>query len=260
MPSSTICSGSDVELDVGRLGAGARPGRSRPPRRSSRRSGPVFDASNSSSAAGSSASQQALGSGRRPDAVGGGVVAEVLADRGLVEQHLDFAHRQVLGRADAGEHQQLRRVEGAAAEDHLALGAQLLRLAELARLDPDRAGALEEHPVDVHEGHHGQVRPLHRRVQVGDGGAGAHPVALGHLVHADPVLLGAVEVLVAGQPGFDAGLDEGGGDGACRSAGRRPAAARRPRATRRRRARCPRPSGSRGRGRPRPSPATPHSS
>ena len=60
------------------------------------------------------------------------MVAEVLADRGLVEQHLDFAHRQVLGRADAGEHQQLRRVVGAAAEDHLALGAQLLRLARAA--------------------------------------------------------------------------------------------------------------------------------
>ncbi len=46
-------------------------------------------------------------------------------------------------------------------------------------------------------------------VQEGDGRAGAHPAALGHLVHADTVLLGAVEVVVAVQAGFDGGLDEG---------------------------------------------------
>ncbi len=108
-----------------------------------------------------------------------------------------------------GEHQQLRRVVGAATEDHLALGAQLLQLAELARLDPDRTLALEEHAVDVHVGHHGQVGPLTRRVQVGDRGAGAHAAALGHLIHANAILLGAVEVLVAGQASFDPGLDEG---------------------------------------------------
>ena len=171
-------------------------------------SGPVWEASNSSSGRGLEREQEALRLRRRPDPVGGGVVAEVLADRRLVEDHLDFAHRQVLGRADAGEHQQLRRVVGAAAEDHLALGAVLLDLPELRGRDPDRPVALEQDPVDLRVGHHGQVRPLHRRVQVGDGGAGAHPAALGHLVHPDPVLLGAVEVLVAGEAGFDAGLDE----------------------------------------------------
>ncbi len=230
----------DVELHVGRLGAGADPGEAaglgqvggegaglgglelRHRRRLQRR-------------------QQALGLGRGEDGVGGGMVAEVLAHRRLVEQQLDFAHRQVLGRADAGEHQQLRRVVGAAAEDDLALGAELLHLAELAGLDPDRAGALEEHAVDVHVGHHGQVWALSRRVQVGDGGARPHAAALGHLVHADAVLLGAVEVLVAGQARLHPGLDEGGRDlvaGALIGDRQRPAD-RVPLA--RRRARCPRP-------------------
>ena len=116
---------------------------------------------------------------------------------GLVDERLDLAHRQVLGGADPGEHQQLRRVVGAGAEDHLALGAQLRRLADAARRDADRARALEEHPVDVHVRLDGQVRPLGHRVQEGDGGRAAHAVALGHLVPADAVLRGAVEVVVA---------------------------------------------------------------
>ena len=115
-------------------GAGApAPTRAKPPASARfEANGPVCVASNSSSAAGSSASSRLSGSGVVHTSCVAGVVGEVLADRRLVEQHLDFAHRQVLGRADAGEHQQLRRVVGAAAEDHLALGAQLLR--------PGRAG------------------------------------------------------------------------------------------------------------------------
>ena len=82
--------------------------------------------------------QQALRLGRRPHQLRGGVVGQVLADRGLVEQHLDFAHRQVFGRPDPRQHQQLRRVVGAAAQDHLALGAQLLQ--------PRRAGSPARRP------------------------------------------------------------------------------------------------------------------
>ena len=161
--------------------------------------------------------QQALGLGRRPHELRGGVIGQVLADRGLVEQQLDFAHRQVFGGSDAGEHEQLRRVVGAAAEDHLALGAQLLGLPELAGFDADRLGALEQHAAHVHVGHHGEVRPLGGRVQVGDGGARAHAAALGHLVHADAVLLVPVEVVVARHASLLAGVDEGVRDAVVRA-------------------------------------------
>ena len=107
----------------------------------------------------------------------------------------------------------MRRVVGAAAKDHLALGAQLLHLAQARGLDANRSLALEEDAVDVHPRHHGEVLPLARRVQVGNGGAGSQAGALSQLVHANSVLLDAVEVLVAGQAGFDPGLDEPRGHG-----------------------------------------------
>ena len=50
---------------------------------------------------------------------------------------------QFVGIADAREHQQLRRVDDAAGEDHLAVGAHDLRLAALHVFDADRARALQ---------------------------------------------------------------------------------------------------------------------
>src|SRR5690606_21988710 len=50
------------------------------------------------------------------------VVLQVGADPGGVVQHLDPVMSQVVGRADAREHQQLRRIDGAPAQQHLAPG------------------------------------------------------------------------------------------------------------------------------------------
>src|SRR5262249_50120038 len=47
--------------------------------------------------------------------------------------------------------------------------------------------------------------------------AGAHAAALGHLVHADAVLPGAVEVIVAGESRFGPRLDEGRRDPVARA-------------------------------------------
>ena len=49
----------------------------------------------------------------------GEMILQVLADR-QVDDGLDTVLAQMRGRTDAGEHQQLRRVEGAAGDDHLA--------------------------------------------------------------------------------------------------------------------------------------------
>ena len=80
------------------------------------------------------------------------MILEVAPDQRPVGDRLDQPCRQVLGGTDPRQHQELRRVVGAAAQDHLALGAQLVDLAELLRLDADRARALEEHPLHVHYG------------------------------------------------------------------------------------------------------------
>ena len=52
-----------------------------------------------------------------------------------------------------------------------------------------------------------EVRSLEHRVQVGDRGRAAQPVAAGHLVAADALLSGCVEVGVVGQPGGSGGVE-----------------------------------------------------
>ena len=47
------------------------------------------------------------------------MVAQVLAHAGAVVHHGDAQAAQVVGGADAGQHEQLRRGDGAAAEDYL---------------------------------------------------------------------------------------------------------------------------------------------
>src|SRR5262249_28326137 len=64
------------------------------------------------------------------------VVLQVAADAGHLVQHRDAMLLQELAGADAGKLQQLRRVEGAAREDDLALGAGAAERATLAELDP----------------------------------------------------------------------------------------------------------------------------
>ena len=44
---------------------------------------------------------------------------------GQVLAHLDADAAELVGRADAGQHQQLRRLVGAGGDDHLALGPDL---------------------------------------------------------------------------------------------------------------------------------------
>ena len=61
------------------------------------------------------------------------VVLQVAADGGLVEAHVDAERAQLVGRADAREHQQLRRLVGAGGQDHLALGLERGRHAVDAR-------------------------------------------------------------------------------------------------------------------------------
>ena len=167
------------------------------------------------------------------------VVLQVGADRGLVEAHLDAERAELVGRADAREHQQLRRLVGARAEDHLALGLERGRRALDHGLDARRARAVEQHARDERHRHERDVRPRQHGVQVGDRGRAAHAVALGQLVAADAVLLAGVEVV--------AGLDA---RPACPPRRRRrragassasptPTAGRRRRGTPRRRARCP---------------------
>ena len=94
----------------------------------------------------------------------------MLADARQVVHDVDPESLELGGVADAGELEQLRRVDRAAAEDHLAR-LDPLRARPARDLDPDRARAVEQDPVDERAAAHLEVRSVHHRVEVGAGRA-----------------------------------------------------------------------------------------
>ena len=134
------------------------------------------------------------------------MVLQVSPDR-QVGARLDPEPAQLLGRADAREQQQLRRLVGAGAEDHLALRPDRLRRVPSHDLDADGAIALEQDPRGVGVGEHLDVGTQALRREVGERGAAAAAVSLRDLEPADALLGRAVVVVGLGDPGLHGGLD-----------------------------------------------------
>jgi hypothetical protein len=107
---------------------------------------------------------------RGPDDRQHRVVAEVHADSAAVHHHVDAMLDQVLGRADAGQHQQLRAVDRAAGQDDLGVGAGGHGLAVVQVAHAGGLAALDDHLGDQGAGVDGEVGPGHGGVQVGGGG------------------------------------------------------------------------------------------
>jgi len=123
------------------------------------------------------------------------------------DRHLQ--QRQLVGTPDAREPEHLRREVGAGADDHLAIGAELVHLGQPRPGDADRARAVEQHAMHVEVRLDREVGPVEDRVQVGHRGAAAPAVARGQLVPAETVLRRPVEVLVGGQAARGARIEEG---------------------------------------------------
>ncbi|MDH6501180.1 hypothetical protein M2156_007399 [Streptomyces sp. SAI-149] len=138
------------------------------------------------------------------------VVLQVLADARQVVDDVDAERAQLLGVADAGELEQLRGVDGAAAEDDL-LGAHLLeRPAAAPVLDADSLPALEEDAGDEGARGDGEVGTLPDGLQVGLGG-GEPASAVDVAVELGEAFLPvAVDVLGGRVAGLLGGLLEGG--------------------------------------------------
>ena len=105
---------------------------------------------------------------------------------------------EVVGGPDPGEQQQLGRVDGAAAEDHLAVGACGDGLVAVHVLDADRPPAVDDDLQRLRASQDGEIGPLARWMQEGGGGALAPSVALGDVVEGHAMLLGTVDVGVEG--------------------------------------------------------------
>ncbi|MNT17046.1 hypothetical protein D3C72_1521760 [compost metagenome] len=148
------------------------------------------------------------------------VVLQVLAHAAQRMPHGDAVAREFDRVADARAHQQLRRVEGAATQRHLAARANGFDVAAAPHLDAHRAPVFEHHAQGLRAGQHREVGALvHHRVQVGRGGRAAlavlrAAVELRDLVEPRAFLLGAVEVVVARDAAFGGSAHEGLGDGA----------------------------------------------
>src|SRR5690348_1435199 len=136
------------------------------------------------------------------------MVLQALADPGQVLHERDPERRQMLLRPDPRQHQELRRVDGAAAQDDLASGACFELPAAPPERDADGAAALEEDLVAERLGHDLQIAPLHRRPQIPDCGRAAPAVARCRLVVAGPVLTRAVEIVIARKAERDGRLDK----------------------------------------------------
>ena len=85
------------------------------------------------------------------------MILQVLSDAGQMMRGGDAVLGQRGRVADAGQHQQLRGLERAGGQDHLAAGADLLRLLALPVFDADRALALEQDAGGLRAGLDAQI-------------------------------------------------------------------------------------------------------
>ncbi len=140
------------------------------------------------------------------------MVLQILADPGRVDQHRNPIFAQQFGRPDAGQLQQLGGIDRAAAQDHFARRAHGLSDAVADELDPDGLLALEQHLGGQGVGFHPQIGAAHHRMQIGHGGRAALAVLDRQLIVADALLVGPVDVGIAGNAGLFTGVDHGVGD------------------------------------------------
>ena len=134
---------------------------------------------------------------------------QVAADLGAVGAHLDAVRAQHRGGPDAGQHQQLRRVDRAAREQHFARGVHELGAAPRRSYSTPTARVPSSTTrARTRAGDDREVRALARGREVARGGAPARAVLLRDLVPADAGLRRAVEVGVVAMARLARGVEE----------------------------------------------------
>ena len=152
---------------------------------------------------------QGVGAPRAIDDARVEVILQVLADPRQIVDHYDAVLLQQLSRPDPGKLQQLRRVDRAAREQHLAPRPGSAHDPVLRIFEAYCALALEQHAVRQCADLDAQIGPPHCRPQIRHRRAAAPHVADGHLQRADPVLLGAVEIRIELMAGLLRSGDKG---------------------------------------------------
>src|SRR5581483_9393989 len=131
-------------------------------------------------------------------------------DAGQVMHAFDAVSCQHSTVADAGEQQELRRLERTGAEDHLAPRADRLRLLALPILDADRPLALKEYFRRACKRLDAQIgAAIHVRMHIGARRAPALAILLRQLVDPEPFMVLGIEILADAVLRFAGGLQEG---------------------------------------------------
>ena len=119
----------------------------------------------------------------------------MLADAGQVLDHVDAERTELVGVAHAGQLQQLRRVDRAAAQDDLTGHDALGAAATVRVLHADRSIALDQDLRDERPGLDVQVRTAHHGVEVRTGRRQSPAVADVAVERREPLLAESVHVL-----------------------------------------------------------------
>ena len=129
-----------------------------------------------------------------PSVVDALMILQMGADIGVVAGDRDAMLLQQLGRSDAGELQELHRIDGAARHDHLAPRRRRAGGAALSIFNTADTRAVEQEPGHMGMGLDPHIGPLHGRAQEGARRRIAQSTFGGELVVAHTFLGGAVEI------------------------------------------------------------------
>jgi hypothetical protein len=137
------------------------------------------------------------------------VILQIATHIGQVGDHFDGVLAQMIGRTEPGQHQQLRRVDGAGSEDHFTGFDSLHSVSTAPQLHAGRTAVVEQHAFDQRVRAHLQVGAMANGFQIGGGGRAACAIALGDLIQPEAGLLLAVEIVGARMAGARARLNQG---------------------------------------------------
>ena len=135
------------------------------------------------------------------------MILEIAADTAQRNGWSDADCSQVIRIADAGQHQKLRRIDSAPAQNDLALRNCGAALSIRHVFDTGSALPLDQHADRKRTRRDGQVASSQHRMEVGACRSVAQACSNGPLRPAEPMLLRAIVIVGVGMPGGDAGVD-----------------------------------------------------
>src|SRR6185437_13532868 len=140
---------------------------------------------------------------------GARMVLQVLAHAGQIANQRDIKSAQMFCRAYAGEHEQLRRANRAAAQDNFPLNTLLRASTALLEANDSCALVFKINSKNMGVSLYSEVWPRHDRMQEGRSRAMALAIKLRNLVKAEAILRFAIEIMIAFESGFLPGGNKG---------------------------------------------------